>query len=66
MLSAIRASTGKSIFMNSPTMHEAPEAHILLDTRDSDINQKCEGKLAVLLLQLLNCLFNNKKDMEGN
>lgn len=52
--------------MNSPTMHEAPEAHILLDTRDSDINQKCEGKLAVLLLQLLNCLFNNKKDMEGN
>lgn len=42
--------------MNSPTMHKASEVHVLLDTRDSSINHKSKGKLAVLLLQLLGLL----------
>lgn len=56
LLLAIRASTGKSGFMNSPTMHKASEVHVLLDTRDSNVNRRSEGKLAVLLSQLLQLL----------
>ena len=37
-------------------MHKASEVRVLLDTRDSNINHKSEGKLAALLLQLLELL----------
>lgn len=47
---------GKSVFMNSPTMHKASEVHVLSDTKDLNVNHKSEGKLAVVLSQLLELL----------